>query len=124
MLPDEKYVGGIKACIQGLELARSKTIETMNKKVEKLMNQILKRAKELCPVDTGELKKSGEVVHRGGRGLKRYEVRFTAPYAIYVHEILEYYHKPPTQAKFLEAAVNEKIANFYAEYGNDVLRIK
>jgi hypothetical protein len=25
-----------------------------------------------------------------------------APYAVYVHEILGYSHKPPTQAKYLE----------------------
>jgi PDZ domain-containing secreted protein len=47
-------------------------------------------------------------------------------YAIYVHEILEYHHQPPTKAKFLEDPVNrrepfwlknivERMGDFYSE---------
>ena len=32
-----------------------------------------------------------------------YSVEYTAPHAIIVHEDLDAYHDPPTQAKFLEA---------------------
>lgn len=35
------------------------------------------------------------------------EVGYKAPYAIYVHENLAAYHKPPTKAKFLEGPFRE-----------------
>ena len=35
-------------------------------------------------------------------------VGYEAPYAIYVHENLEAYHKPPTQAKYLEQPSRER----------------
>lgn len=33
---------------------------------------------------------------------------YDTPYAVYVHEILEYHHLPPTKAKFLEDPVNRR----------------
>jgi hypothetical protein len=33
---------------------------------------------------------------------------YNTPYAIYVHEILEYHHLPPTKAKYLEDPVNRR----------------
>jgi hypothetical protein len=51
---------------------------------------------------------------------------YDTPYAVYVHEILEYHHIPPTKAKFLEDVVNrrekewlgnimERVGDFYKE---------
>ena len=51
---------------------------------------------------------------------------YNTPYAVYVHEIMEYHHLPPTKAKFLEDPVNrreniwlsnimDKIGDFYVE---------
>ena len=65
--------------------------------------------------------------------LKRQEfatatVGYRAPYAIYVHENLEAYHKPPTQAKFLSQPFQQlrgRIADMMAEVvrrGGDLLQ--
>lgn len=43
-----------------------------------------------------------------GRKTVAYGIGFSAPYAVFVHENLENYHKPPTQAKFLETAAKTK----------------
>lgn len=111
--------GSLRRAIRGLQLARSKTAETMNEKVFKFCQAVLRRSNFYCPVDTGVLRRSGEVVKRGGKGLQRYEVRYTAPYAIYVHEDMTKKHAEPTQAKFLERAVQEMAVDFTAKYGKD-----
>jgi hypothetical protein len=68
---------------------------------------VLRKALKLCPIDTGALRDTG-TAHVTGRGFgARAVVEFggpDAPYALYVHENLDAYHEPPTQAKFLEAA--------------------
>jgi hypothetical protein len=80
--------------------------------VRKLANEAFRLSQVMVPVETGALKKSGRVVSRrvsrwtyrssvlyGGAS----EPRFV-DYAVYVHEILEHKHAPPTQAKFVETA--------------------
>ena len=81
------------------------------------LQPIFEESQRLVPVDTGALKRSGFIevrttssgVHSAGIGYGRYGKPF---YAGFVHEILEFRHAPPTQAKFLEAAVNAKLSTF------------
>jgi hypothetical protein len=64
------------------------------------------KSQELVPVLTGALKRSGFLGVGESRGKKVAEIgygRGGVPfYAARVHEDLDVYHKPPTQAKFLE----------------------
>lgn len=60
---------------------------------------ILEASQKLVPVDTGRLKKSGHI-EQNSEGT--YSIVYDAPYALFVHEIMGNYHKPPTQAKYLE----------------------
>ena len=115
-MADNEFVTGIDRQIRALELLASRTQASMNEKMLTLCNAIIIRAKQLCPIDTGLLKNSGEVVKRGGRGLQRYTVRFTAPYAVYVHEDLNAQHAPGKEAKFLEKAIVEKVGDFNRRY--------
>lgn len=62
------------------------------------------------PVKTGKLKESIYIKKVDDY----YEVGYTAPYAIYVHEIIDNSHAFPAKAKFLEDAAVE----IMAEYGN------
>jgi hypothetical protein len=68
---------------------------------------VLTESKKLTPVDTGNLV-GGATVRTEGSGFEtESRVVYVAEYAVYVHEILEAYHKPPTRAKFLEAVLVE-----------------
>jgi len=67
--------------------------------LEELAYRVLKVAKEKTPVDTGFLQSSGEVSEEPDG----FVVRFTAEYALPVHERTEVNH-PNGQAKFLEDA--------------------
>jgi len=72
---------------------------------------------ELCPIESGDLRATA---HLDGPHVRGDRIWFVmsygsdkngtapAPYAIYVHEDLEAYHDPPTQAKFLEDAIRDQ----------------
>lgn len=88
--------------------------------------EVLALARVLCPKDTTALVESGyfEITKTPTRLVA--EIGFARPsalakiagrkppegYAAYVHENLEAYHEPPTQAKFLEEAVKQKAGEF------------
>jgi hypothetical protein len=75
------------------------------------MKPTFEKAKYYCPVDTGALVASAYLEIRPFRGQPRVEMGFARGgvphYAVIVHENLEMKHKPPTQAKFLERALDE-----------------
>lgn len=105
-----------------------KAIETNIKKVFDRVEQvtpealifgaqpIFDRSQELVPVDTGALKASGFIETRptsnGVQVFVGYGRFGTPEYAGFVHERLDLRHAPPTQAKYLEAAINEKLGDF------------
>lgn len=65
--------------------------------------EVLKVAKQLAPVDSGALRKSGKVFVDD----TMVGVKFTGPQAWLQHERLDYQHPHGGQAKFLEAAVEQ-----------------
>jgi hypothetical protein len=67
-----------------------------------------------CPVRTGELKASGYLEITGKTVEMGYGFGNKPWYTVFVHENLDQYHAPPTQAKFLERAMKEDMnAIFY-----------
>lgn len=70
-----------------------------------------------CPMDTGDLRNSGYLEGTGTAKAPRVEIGFARGgeprYAVYVHEMVGQYHKPPTQAKFLQRAVLEDLGGIF-----------
>src|SRR5436190_2080674 len=87
-------------------------------------------SQRLCPIKTGKLRASGYLEITGFRGNARVEIGYAKGgnpwYAPIVHENLEAFHEPPTQAKFLEDAINQDEQNILARiaegYEKRVLR--
>lgn len=78
----------------------SKELDTFTLVKMKIAELVFKEAFRLTPMKTGNLRKSMYVrPYKDG-----YVVGYDAEYAVYVHEIGFYTHKPPTQYKFLEDA--------------------
>lgn len=73
--------------------------------------RIMEQAKDLTPVDTGVLKNSGIVdlpmISGSDVFVKMGFGGAATAYAETQHEELSYYHKPPTQAKYLEQPLRE-----------------
>jgi hypothetical protein len=67
------------------------------------------------PKKSGMLKDSGYLEIVEYRGSPKVEMGYGAygrpDYAVYVHEMVEIQHQAPTQAKFLERAVNEDMGD-------------
>ena len=70
-----------------------------------------KKSKEYCPKDTGALVESGYLEVRELRKKPTVEIGYgfggNPSYTVAVHENLEWRHKSPTRAKWLQAALEE-----------------
>lgn len=79
--------------------------------LEYAVQPIFDKSQHYVPVDTQALKNSGfieaEVTSKGGRAVVAYGKGGKPEYAVFVHEMVDYKHDAPTQAKFLEQAANE-----------------
>jgi hypothetical protein len=79
--------------------------------ITKAVKFLLKETLKVTPLDTGRLKSSGLYAVSSSLhnvvGIVYFDSKI-CPYAIYVHEDLTKYHKPPTIAKFLQRTQWEK----------------
>jgi len=64
---------------------------------------LLRQSKKIVPVESGNLKGSGQMKLLGWGWNSSAVVFYTASYAVYVHERTDLKHKPGKQAKFLES---------------------
>lgn len=106
-------VRGVRESLLTIKLYKRSIQKGLNEGHRDAMNYLLREIKKITPIDKGALRKSGKVIageygFTGGGGyLKRGYIVFTEYYAVYVHEDLTKYHKPPTSAKFIERIVND-----------------
>lgn len=88
---------------------------------------IFAKSQILVPVDTSALRGSGDVSAIQGSGQGVYvDIYYggpAAPYALYVHEIIGNYHKPPTQAKYLEQPFMQSLAEIQNNISRRIIHI-
>jgi hypothetical protein len=81
------------------------------------LNPTLELSNYYAPKDTGELRGSSYAEVRKRRGGPMAEVGYgkggQAPYAVFVHENPNFFHAPPTQAKFLQRAMDEDLPDIF-----------
>jgi len=82
-----------------------------------LTEDVFALSQQLVPVDTGRLKASG---YRRALGFN-FVIGYNTEYAAYVHEIIDNYHAPPTQAKFLQDAFVKVMNGLIATYGEAII---
>lgn len=77
------------------------------------LNEIFNESQQLVPVDTGTLKSSGAVTPPQRQGdIIEGAIGYggaASSYAFIVHERLDTYHEPPTQAKYLAQPLDEHL---------------
>jgi hypothetical protein len=80
------------------------------------------KSQRYCPVKSGELKDSGYLEVTSSSKNPRVEMGYAKGgnprYAVYVHEILDYAHAPPTRAKWLQAALMEDLDQILLRLGS------
>lgn len=90
----ELVAGELHLKMQGISAAVSREIA----------EEVLKRAKYYCPVDTGRLRDSGRIDESLDG---KCHIIFDCPYAWYVEQFEWRHHEYPTRAHFLSRAVEE-----------------
>jgi len=111
-----------------LRTAKQETPLAVAQAVWEEANVIFAKSQRLVPVDTGVLRGSGGVsAPQAGANSSTYVDIFyggpAAPYALYVHEIIGNFHKPPTQAKYLEQPLMEALDTLQANIARRIIRI-
>ncbi|KKL66944.1 hypothetical protein LCGC14_2139930 [marine sediment metagenome] len=112
------YTRQIRSQMKSIEQSYTRFLGTVEATTEVAVRTALQpvfdRSQELVPVDTGKLKASGYLETRVSRGRVVGEVGYgrggNPHWAPRVHEDLDVFHEPPTQAKYLEQAANEHAA--------------
>ena len=122
---------------KSVQAQMAKVTENLNKVIRSIeatsplalryaVKPIYDESQNLVPVDTGKLKASGFIeVRKNTRGVTAvigYARGNNPHYAAFVHERLDLYHEPPTQAKFLEEAANRHMGKIPARYADYVKR--
>lgn len=101
-------ITGVDKVIAANGKATAQIKKTIAEALDKCADVLLAASQKLVPVDTEALKKSGrkqtEGVGMGAHSTVTYGGP-EAPYAFVVHERLDVWHEPPTQARYLADAV-------------------
>lgn len=100
---------GAEELARALARVPGQTEQVLSKALYEEGQMAFAESQKLTPVDTGVLKGSG-ILHTPNIQKDKISVALTyggpaAPYALFVHEILNSYHAAPTQAKYLELPV-------------------
>jgi hypothetical protein len=96
--------------IAQLSALRAAILTVAERHVAVEMNDILNGALVYAPIDTGLLRSTGKVDGPRGRPVIEAAVQFGSPeayYAAVVHNRFDLHHEPPTQAGYLQQAVDD-----------------
>lgn len=111
------YVAAVNRAVEELTKEVLSIIDQFEDVTPEIMEDVLTPAFELskvyCPKLTGDLVNSAFLEVVGGKKDPRVVMGYAKGgnprYAVLQHENLEFRHEAPTQAKFLERAVNESL---------------
>jgi hypothetical protein len=119
------YVEAIKAQCEDLKKIFTSICQQFVAVTPELLKESLRptyeKSRVYCPKRTGDLVGSSYLEITDYRGSPRVEMGYARGgnphYAVLVHENLNMWHRPPTQAKFLQRAVEEDIADIAIRIG-------
>lgn len=95
-------VRGVKTVIRNMRLARKAKEKGVELGLKRGGILGIRESKKVVPVDTGDLRGSGDIRVKGKGFKTRIQIGyFEKHYAIYVHERTDLRHKPGKQAKYL-----------------------
>lgn len=114
-MSEATYVRSINQGWKAIEASLKSIINQFEDITPEIMRDALQptfdKSQVYVPHQTGALKNSGYLEIVEFRGNPKVEIGYgrggSPDYAVYVHEMVEIPHRAPTQAKFLERAVNE-----------------
>ena len=112
------YTRQMRTQMKGIEANLKEVLNAIEEHSVGALDRILRPTFELSqkyvPVDTGDLKASGFLeVSTSSAGRVNATIGYgkggRPPYTVFVHEMTEVHHTPPTRSKFLQAAIEEDL---------------
>lgn len=117
-------VTGVRELVRAGEKMREEDAIRISDGLREYGAQIFLVSQILVPKDTGDLAASGHLITTGSGFFAHTIVEYggvQAPYAWMVHEDMEAYHEPPTQAKYLLTAVEATVSAGREILGRSIL---
>lgn len=116
------YERGVQQSLKQVLMELNRFVDHVDDQSVEVLREALEptfeKSQEYCPEDTGDLKRSGYLETRTFRGQAAVEIGYGKGgfphYAALVHERTDFFHAPPTRAKFLQAALEEDAGNIQA----------
>ena len=113
-------VEGMNDLLEMLVRGGRNAVELSGRYLYSHATKVFEQSQLQVPVDTGALRSSGYVtqpyIFGNQVAISIVYGQAAAPYALWVHEILEYYHEPPTKSKFLEDPLTDSLEEFRAGF--------
>ena len=117
---DAGYVADMKRQMKGVRDTLVRALDAVSSVTPEAMihgaQPMFDESQILVPVDTGKLRASGFLRTVGNKQRPRVELGYAKggnpAYAALVHERMDTFHAPPTQAKVLEEGVNRHLGQF------------
>lgn len=111
-------ITGVDQVVNSLEMVLKKEEDAARKTLDVVGTMVFDLSQTLVPVDTGALKLSGR--KSSPRKVRAQDAFYSTisygggsvDYAATVHERLDYYHEPPTSAKYLERPLRFVMGKF------------
>jgi len=102
-------IQGFAALFKRVKTIRGRIPEANKVAVRKCVEKVFEKAQYYVPVEYGDLKASGHIEeYSTGRQFHAvFTIVYDDPKAVYVHEMTENRHEPPTRSKFVEQAVKD-----------------
>jgi hypothetical protein len=127
-MPGEVHVYGVDRVLRAFGAVKNNSGKSIAEGLAAAAKTLFNRSQILVPVEKGDLKATGKI-ESGGRGFGAWaQVVYggisptgrEVTYALVVHEDLEKYHAPPTQARYLADAVLQTRGTMTARVGRSL----
>jgi hypothetical protein len=109
-----QHVTGLEEVIKELNRRAQAIQNATEQSLQEVALDVIGKARELAPLDTGDLRGSGYAKVEG----LNVELGFTAPYALIQHERLDFKHPRGGQAKYLEQPLKQNMNNYIQHIAN------
>ena len=114
---------GIDNVMRNLQAKINEIKDATKEAVNEVALDLIGKAKERAPLDTGDLRGSGFANMTEGNNKYKAKVGFSEPYALEQHENLQYQHPRGGEAKYLENPLKENEERYIDHIKSKVRRV-
>ena len=116
-------IRGVDSVIKNFNKKLSEIKDASKDSIRDVALDLISKAKERAPLDTGDLRGSGFTEFKESSTEYVARVGFTEPYALVQHEDLTFKHPQGGEAKYLENPLKENTGKYIAHIQNKARKV-